>query len=273
MEKYLSIGEVVKMKGVSHRSLRHYDEIGILKPAYVNTETGYRYYTKSQMIILDVITLCVAFGIPLKQFKSYMQPCKSAECSADFSINLKRIVDDAQRKALEAQKEMEQRVYFLNSVAEHFAESQKGIQAGHSYSKDIAERFFLVRPAPSSSSHAIGNWQEYLSNMTQLYALAEKNDLSMSVNQGFCSLLKGGAVEAHYFLEVKAQHTCAAPHMIIPKARFICEVFEETDLFAAFDKYTFHEYYRAGSILIFNDILEHEISHRPVPFEVQLMYL
>ena len=33
MKGYLSIGKVAKLKGVSVKSLRYYDEIGILKPA------------------------------------------------------------------------------------------------------------------------------------------------------------------------------------------------------------------------------------------------
>ena len=36
MKEYLTIGEVSKMKGVGIKSLRYYDRLGILKPAYIN---------------------------------------------------------------------------------------------------------------------------------------------------------------------------------------------------------------------------------------------
>ena len=41
MSQYMSIGKVAKLKNVSIKSLRYYDQIGILKPAFVNTETNW----------------------------------------------------------------------------------------------------------------------------------------------------------------------------------------------------------------------------------------
>ena len=55
MNQYLSIGKVSKMKNVSIKSLRYYDKIGILKPAFVNAETNYRYYTEEQLYLLDAV--------------------------------------------------------------------------------------------------------------------------------------------------------------------------------------------------------------------------
>ena len=57
MSQYMSIGKVSKLKNVSIKSLRYYDQIGILKPAFVNTETNYRYYTNEQLYLLDAITV------------------------------------------------------------------------------------------------------------------------------------------------------------------------------------------------------------------------
>ena len=71
MKGLLSIGKVSKLKNVSIKSLRYYDEIGILKPAFINTETGYRYYLANQLFIIDAISLCLELGIPLKDLDSY----------------------------------------------------------------------------------------------------------------------------------------------------------------------------------------------------------
>ena len=85
MSKYLSIGKVSKLKDVSIKSLRYYDKIGILKPAFVNTETNYRYYTDEQLYLLDAITLCVKLGIPLKDLNKYVE---------HDSINLQKLLYD-----------------------------------------------------------------------------------------------------------------------------------------------------------------------------------
>ena len=72
MKQYLSIGEVAKTRGVNVQSLRYYEKLGILVPAYINPESGYRYYSLEQIMILDTILLCVELGIPLKQLKNYV---------------------------------------------------------------------------------------------------------------------------------------------------------------------------------------------------------
>ena len=42
MEELYSIGETAKLNHVSVKSLRHYDEIGLLKPRHIDPDTGYR---------------------------------------------------------------------------------------------------------------------------------------------------------------------------------------------------------------------------------------
>ena len=41
----LKIGDFSKLSRVSIRMLRHYDEIGLLKPVWIDPESGYRYYS------------------------------------------------------------------------------------------------------------------------------------------------------------------------------------------------------------------------------------
>ncbi len=259
MEKYLSIGEVVKMKGVSHRSLRHYDTLGILVPAYVNKETGYRYYSKNQMLILDIILLCVAFDIPLKEFHNYRL--------VDGSIDAQKLVEDATQKAVAMQQSLEQKLYFLQSVQSHFVDAKEAVTQGEVYTKNIQERYFLTTPAPKE----IGTWADYWTNMTKLYSLALKNTLSMSVNQGVCFCMKNSAMEARYYLEVKRPEKYDSSIIVVPDGVFTCEMFDDHCLLEALEKYVTHEYYRAGNMLIFNDVLEQTISNKSVPFEVQLM--
>ena len=70
----LSIGEVSKMKNVGVKSLRYYERLGILPPAFVDPQSGYRYYSMNQMVDIDVITTCISLGIPLKELTDYLHP-------------------------------------------------------------------------------------------------------------------------------------------------------------------------------------------------------
>ena len=70
-ENLLSIGALSKQTGVHIKSLRYYDSLGILRPAYVAPSSGYRYYSLQQIPVVDAIQLCVDLDIPLKQFTDY----------------------------------------------------------------------------------------------------------------------------------------------------------------------------------------------------------
>jgi DNA-binding transcriptional MerR regulator len=62
-----SIGEFARLGGVSVRTLRHYDEIGLLRPAKVDPLTGYRGYTAAQLGQLNRIMALKELGLSLVQ--------------------------------------------------------------------------------------------------------------------------------------------------------------------------------------------------------------
>jgi DNA-binding transcriptional MerR regulator/effector-binding domain-containing protein len=62
-----SIGEFARLGTVSVRTLRHYDEIGLLQPAKVDPETGYRSYSASQLGQLNRIIALKDLGFSLNQ--------------------------------------------------------------------------------------------------------------------------------------------------------------------------------------------------------------
>lgn len=62
----LTIGEVAEKTGVSVRSLRHYDEIGLLQPSG-HSEAGYRLYSKENILRLQQIVSLKQMKLPLKK--------------------------------------------------------------------------------------------------------------------------------------------------------------------------------------------------------------
>ena len=61
----LKIGEFSKLSRVSVRMLRHYDEIGLLKPAEIDRLTEYRYYREDQLPVVCRITALKDMGFAL----------------------------------------------------------------------------------------------------------------------------------------------------------------------------------------------------------------
>jgi DNA-binding transcriptional MerR regulator len=66
----IKIGEFARLGQVSVVTLRHYDELGLLNPARVDSFTGYRYYTVGQLPQLNRILALKDLGFSLEQIKS-----------------------------------------------------------------------------------------------------------------------------------------------------------------------------------------------------------
>jgi len=67
-----TVTKVATLSGVSIRTLRFYDEIGLLKPAFVG-EQGYRYYEEEQLLVLQQILFYKELGFELRQIQELLQ--------------------------------------------------------------------------------------------------------------------------------------------------------------------------------------------------------
>lgn len=66
-----SINQLSRLTGVSTRTFRYYDEIGLLKPLYVN-EAGYRYYGSDEIDLLQQILFYRERGFALNKIKDIL---------------------------------------------------------------------------------------------------------------------------------------------------------------------------------------------------------
>lgn len=66
----LSIGEVAKLMGISVRTLRYYDAIGLLRPSAV-TPAGYRSYDEKAMETLQQILFFRELGFPWARLERF----------------------------------------------------------------------------------------------------------------------------------------------------------------------------------------------------------
>ena len=61
------IGEFSRIARVSARLLRYYDELGLLRPAYVDPSSGYRYYRPAQANQAEAIRILRSVDMPLEE--------------------------------------------------------------------------------------------------------------------------------------------------------------------------------------------------------------
>lgn len=68
----LTIGSFGLLCGLSIPALRHYDETGLLKPAYVDERTSYRYYQPDQVRIGRMIRALRGVGLPVDEIRDVL---------------------------------------------------------------------------------------------------------------------------------------------------------------------------------------------------------
>lgn len=69
-DKLYRVGMFAGMNHVTIKALRHYDEQGLLKPAYVDDTSGYRYYTAGQCSVIHHILALRGMGFSLNEIKA-----------------------------------------------------------------------------------------------------------------------------------------------------------------------------------------------------------
>jgi bifunctional DNase/RNase len=64
-----SIGRFSRRAGISVSHLRHYHEMGLLEPAFVDPESGYRYYAIAQREAAEVIAILRSIDMPVRDIQ------------------------------------------------------------------------------------------------------------------------------------------------------------------------------------------------------------
>ena len=99
MKEKMTIGEFAKLKNITPETLRHYDRCNLLKPAYVDEETGYRFYSIFQFEKLSTILELRQLGMSLLEIKEFFDN-RNAE-------NSLKILEERYEQLLEEIEELE----------------------------------------------------------------------------------------------------------------------------------------------------------------------
>ena len=85
MPKLFTIGDVAKLFHLSVSSLRHYEDMGLLVPEYIDPHTGYRYYSVRQFEVLNTIRYLRVLDMPLSEIVDFLHnPQKYTEIGASM---------------------------------------------------------------------------------------------------------------------------------------------------------------------------------------------
>ena len=72
MDDLLPIGRFARATRLSVKALRHYDELGLLRPAFVDPSSGYRYYRPAQANQAEAIRILRSVEMPLEEIAALL---------------------------------------------------------------------------------------------------------------------------------------------------------------------------------------------------------
>jgi DNA-binding transcriptional MerR regulator len=91
MRVRLAIGDFSRMTHLSVVTLRHYHEVGLLTPAEVDPQSGYRFYEPGQVRIAQVIRRFRDLGMPLDQIREVLQAPDTPTRNQVIAAHLQRM--------------------------------------------------------------------------------------------------------------------------------------------------------------------------------------
>jgi DNA-binding transcriptional MerR regulator len=80
----LTVGRIAHRTGLSTKALRHYDHVGLLRPAAVDPTTGYRFYREDQVAEARLVHLLRSVELPLDQVAAAVGAWKDGDPVAEI---------------------------------------------------------------------------------------------------------------------------------------------------------------------------------------------
>lgn len=204
----ISIGELSQLTGIGVKSLRYYERINVLKPAYVNPDSGYRYYSLDQVHAIDIITACIELDIPLKELAEFTEH--------DNIINLRKFLNKGKQIA-------EKKIKALNKVLRAVSELEKKIDLAESYpmgqiyTRELPKMYLRVEHCSSPIDE--------MSLLQMIKSFFEvplpEDDLNYQLEYGFLRENSPEGALYHAFIEVP-KHMATKHGKTAPAGEYFC---------------------------------------------------
>lgn len=188
-----TIGEFSRLCHVSARMLRHYDAIGLLRPALVGRENGYRFYDASQLAVLARIELLKGFGFAL------------AEIADMLTLTEGELAQRVHSRRLEAYREVSRLKKTIRNMEDDIARME-----GKNLSSD--RYHVIVMPCPPQRVLSIRK-KIHIGEVRELFdELNEKMTSFGLTRAGATQMLYHGEEFSYENMDVEAQVQVAGEH-------------------------------------------------------------
>ncbi len=115
-DKLLKIGELAKLAGVSVKALHVYEKKNVIKPVWIDENTGYRYYSPDQFRLVEALIGLQDMGFSLDEISKILSgKCSKEEISSMFD---------------EKELLLQERIYALEAKIQELSSIKKNMNEG-----------------------------------------------------------------------------------------------------------------------------------------------
>ena len=111
----MPIGRFARASRLSIKSLRNYDESGLLPAAFVDSQSGYRYYRIEQLARADAIRSLRMVGMPLPAIAEALDGDEPESLLMSHLAALEEERDEIRRKAQELKRRIQTKEYVMST--------------------------------------------------------------------------------------------------------------------------------------------------------------
>ncbi|NYF29589.1 MULTISPECIES: MerR family transcriptional regulator [unclassified Microbacterium] len=183
-----SIQEIARLAGTTSRTLRHYDEVGLLPPSRI-ASNGYRHYDRNALVRLQRILLLRELGLGLPQVAEVLGSASSADAGAVEASALEThlaLLRDEQTRLARQIASVESTITALRGGENLMAENMFDGFDHTKYKDEVEERWGKKAYADSDSwwrgmtDSERGEWQKRVSDLGRDWIAAAESGIDPS---------------------------------------------------------------------------------------------
>lgn len=211
-KKLLTISEMSKLTEASAFSLRYYERIKILKPAFTDPKSGYRYYSFEQVFLVKLIMICVEMDIPLKSLAQFTNETGTIDYRSLLAFG-KQIAEDKLQS-------IQRKLRFVDDMEQKITLASRHRRARQIYSREIPEKLFHVIPynRPFDEPNPLDVIRMFID-----FDYSETNYTGELVEYGLMCRYSPSGIMRYVFVEVEVQkRDITVDISVIPSGKYFC---------------------------------------------------
>lgn len=146
----IKTGDFARLCGTNKRTLIHYDEIGLFKPAYTD-DRGYRYYSESQFDVFFTINCLSKLGMPLREIGAFLNH-RNPQALKKLLLEQREEVLKEEERIRKTRQVIETKLALV-SLQEKLESNQAGSSTEHIFQEHTPEEYLILSDPLNTNDH------------------------------------------------------------------------------------------------------------------------